>query len=111
MRSVADCARKSGRLKKTSLLEKFWIGCSDDVGAGRGHPQPSRNREEWVVGETTAIVVSSAGFIAAPTLRLLHGLPDNPFGVERVHAAKARNEKAFKSLKTHNYAKSLIRYS
>jgi hypothetical protein len=44
-------------------------------------------------------------------LRLLHGLLDDPFGVERVHAPKARNEKAFKSLKTHNYAKSLIRYS
>jgi hypothetical protein len=44
-------------------------------------------------------------------LRLLHGPLDNPFGVERVHAVKARNEKAVKSLKTHNYAKSLIRYS
>jgi hypothetical protein len=44
-------------------------------------------------------------------LRLLHGPLDNPFGVERVHAAKARNKKAVKCLKTNNPAKSLIRRS
>jgi hypothetical protein len=41
-------------------------------------------------------------------LRLLYGPLDNPFGVERVHAAKARNEKAVKCLKTNNPAKSMI---
>jgi hypothetical protein len=44
-------------------------------------------------------------------LRLLHGPLGNPFGVERVHAAKARNEKAVKCLKTNNAAKSLIQHS
>jgi hypothetical protein len=57
------------------------------------------------------MVVSSAGFIAAPTFEAAPGLLDNPFGVERVHAAKARNEKAVKCLKTNNPAKSLIRRS
>ena len=78
---------------------------------GGGHAQPFRDRRERVVGETIAIVVSSAGFIAAPTFEAASRPAGQPFGVERVHAAKARNEKAFKSLKTHNYAKSLIRYS
>src|SRR5580704_7053057 len=76
---IADCARKSGRLKKTSLLEKCRIRCSDDVGAGRGHAQPFGDRRERVVGETTAIVVSSAGFIAAPTFEAPPRSAGQPF--------------------------------
>jgi hypothetical protein len=81
------------KVEKTSLLEKCRIGCSDDFGAGRGHAQPFGDRREGVVGETIAIVVSSQDSSPRRLLRLLHGLLDNPFGVERVHAPKARNEK------------------
>jgi hypothetical protein len=67
------------KVEKTSLLEKCRIRCSDDVGAGRGHAQPFRDRREKVVGETIAFVVSSAGFIAAPTFEAAPRSAGQPF--------------------------------
>jgi hypothetical protein len=83
-RAIADGVRRLPKeIRKIGKNFPFGeipdIGCSDGAGAGRVHPQPFRDRQERVVGETTAIVVSSAGFIAAPTFEAALRTARQPF--------------------------------
>jgi hypothetical protein len=102
---------KSGRLKKTSLLEKYRIGCSDGVKteiALAGLFEIARRSSAGL----RAIGVRPHGIPAAPPLRLLGSSAGlRPFGSRTRHVGKAGNEMAVKFLKTNDHAKSLIPHS